>query len=267
MARQPYMTTSWDDGHPLDLRIAEMLAKHGLRGTFYVPRSSQTETMTLAQVRELGRGFEIGAHTLHHCVLPTVAAHEAEAEIAGSKGWVEDTTGQPCRVFCPPKGKYRAEHVEMVRRAGYMSLRSVELASIDYPRVESGILVQPTSVQVHPHGLMAYARNAAARRAPGNLWRYISHGCSRDWYRMAQSVLQEALQHGGVFHLWGHSWELDRTGQWDRLDDVMRLMSEFSGKAPVLTNGDLRSSARRKTVMCLHTRAEWSCSLGPILCR
>src|SRR5688500_11915407 len=31
------VTTSWDDGHPLDIRLAEMLARHGVAGTFYVP--------------------------------------------------------------------------------------------------------------------------------------------------------------------------------------------------------------------------------------
>ena len=60
---QSFMTTSWDDAHPLDLRIAEMLARHNLSGTFYAPRSAETEVMPLADLRELSRGFEIGAHT------------------------------------------------------------------------------------------------------------------------------------------------------------------------------------------------------------
>ena len=33
------ITTSWDDGHPLDLRLAEMLARSmAWLGTFYVPK-------------------------------------------------------------------------------------------------------------------------------------------------------------------------------------------------------------------------------------
>jgi hypothetical protein len=34
MKRVAYITTSWDDGHPLDLRVAELLAKYGLKDTF-----------------------------------------------------------------------------------------------------------------------------------------------------------------------------------------------------------------------------------------
>jgi hypothetical protein len=34
-ANRPFvMTTSWDDGHPLDLQIAQLLSKSGLAGTF-----------------------------------------------------------------------------------------------------------------------------------------------------------------------------------------------------------------------------------------
>ena len=41
-----YITTSWDDGHPLDFRIAELLSEYRLRGTFYVPMESENGTMT-----------------------------------------------------------------------------------------------------------------------------------------------------------------------------------------------------------------------------
>ena len=48
-------TTSWDDGHPLDLRLAELLATHGFSGTFYVPRGNREgrPVMTTAELRAL----------------------------------------------------------------------------------------------------------------------------------------------------------------------------------------------------------------------
>src|SRR5262249_26496051 len=64
MTQATYITTSWDDGHPLDLRVADLLARHGLRGTFYVPRTAENPTMTARQVRELSGTFEVGGHTL-----------------------------------------------------------------------------------------------------------------------------------------------------------------------------------------------------------
>ena len=90
----PCLTTSWDDGHPLDLRVAEMLERHGLTGTFYIPRSIETGTMTESQMRELAGRFEIGAHTLNHVFLADAPDAAAKEEIEGSKRWIEDVTGK-----------------------------------------------------------------------------------------------------------------------------------------------------------------------------
>src|SRR5579872_2823021 len=64
MKSPTYITTSWDDGHPLDLRVADLLARYGIAGTFYVPATTAMGTMSAAQFRELIPNFEIGAHTL-----------------------------------------------------------------------------------------------------------------------------------------------------------------------------------------------------------
>ena len=74
MVRETCVTTSWDDGHPLDIRVAELLNKYALRGTFYVPMRAEKQTMTVPQLRELSTRFEIGAHTLAHTVLTSVGS-------------------------------------------------------------------------------------------------------------------------------------------------------------------------------------------------
>ena len=177
-------------------------------------------------------------------MLTTASAQLAQEEITQSKAWIEDITGRSCPMFCPPKGKFVSRHVEMVQAAGYAGLRTTELASLDLPRLQSGILVQPTTVQAHQHGVLAYARNAASRKAPGILWRGLLHAGPRDWVRMAQSTLSAVAAHGGVFHLWGHAWEVDGNGQWQRLDEVMALMGEHVGRIVPLTNGQLTERVR-----------------------
>src|SRR6266481_1358492 len=134
-----YITTSWDDGHPLDLRVAELLTKHRISGTFYIPRIAENETMSAVHIRQLSLTFEIGAHTLHHADLTRATEQQAWQEIAGSKSWLEDNIGQPCRMFCPPKGKYSRRTLEAVRRAGFSGLRSVEWLSLDFPRLQESL--------------------------------------------------------------------------------------------------------------------------------
>ena len=246
-----YITTSWDDGHPLDFRVADLLMKYGLRGTFYVPKTAECRTMTAAQVRELSSAFELGAHTLHHVVLTNATEQKAWQEISDSKSWLEDNSGSPCLLFCPPKGRYARRHLEMIRRAGYVGVRSAELGSLDFPRRQAGLLLMPTTLQAYPHGYLAFAKNAMKRTALGNLWRFVVHGRSVEWPEMAQSLLRHVLTCGGVFHLWGHSWELQETDQWQRLDDVLRFMRSYLAEATALTNGQLcrRSLSRIATVV------------------
>jgi hypothetical protein len=236
---ETYITTSWDDGHPLDFRVADLLNKYGLNGTFYVPMSAENETMTAAQLRELSLAFEIGSHTLHHNVLTSATEQQAWREIVDSKSWVESKTGQPCLMFCAPKGKYRNRHLEMIARAGYLGLRTVELTSLDSPRRKAELLLMPTTIQAYPHGTLAFAKNAIKRAAFGNLWRFVVHGRSAEWATLAQSLLLHALKFGGVFHVWGHSWELQETSQWQHLEEILRFMSRFVGQATPLTNGQI----------------------------
>jgi hypothetical protein len=239
MKAATYITTSWDDGHPLDLRVAELLTRYSLRGTFYVPRAAANVTMTTAQVRELGGAFELGAHTLHHVALPGATEQQAWQEIVGSKAWLEDSTGLPCTMFCPPLGKYGSPHLALIRQAGYVGARTVELLSLDFPRPRAGLMLLPTTIQAHPHGLACYARNLLKRAAFRNTWLYLAHGRSTDWPGLVRSLLFHALQRGGVFHLWGHSWELEQTGQWQRLEEVLHFLSQFTSQAPALTNGQI----------------------------
>ena len=84
------VTTSWDDGSKLDLRLAELLEKHGVKGTFYVPRSYLDEPLQGSDIVALDEEFEIGAHTLHHVALTTIPPEEAKREIDSSKVYLEE---------------------------------------------------------------------------------------------------------------------------------------------------------------------------------
>lgn len=258
MTPTAYITTSWDDGHPLDLRVADLLTKYGLSGTFYVPMTADCETMTAPQLRQLSSGFEVGAHTLHHVDLCRATDQVAWEEIAASKSWLEESTGLPCPMFCPPKGKYYARHLALCQRAGYGGVRTAEPLSLDFPVCQRGLFLLPTTVHACPHSLVSYARYLARRAAFKNLWRYILHGRTIDWVKLADSLLSQTLERGGVFHLWGHSWELQATGQWQRLDNAFRFMSQFTAEAPALTNWQL---CQATTVS--RTTVPVTCSMEP----
>jgi peptidoglycan/xylan/chitin deacetylase (PgdA/CDA1 family) len=236
------ITTSWDDGHPLDLRVAELLAKHGLRGTFYVPLENSRPTLDPANIRELARAFEIGAHTVHHIDLTTLRSDRARAEICESKAGLEEITGMQCKVFCFPKGRYIGHHLAMTAEAGFSAVRTVELMSLDHPRKENGLAVIPTTVQAYSHGPSAYLRNCMKRRR--NLFTCLRYAMGGDWTSVATSMLELALLRGGVFHVWGHSWEVEEFEQWKALDRVFATLAQVSQRASCMTNSELCTHVR-----------------------
>ena len=239
----PCLTTSWDDGHPLDFRVADLLSKYGLTGTFYIPRRCSTPTMSEEQVRELSRFFEIGAHTMNHVFLNSCGDQTAKQEIEDSKQWVEAITGKPCTMFCPPGGKFNDRRLAQIRVAGFKAVRTVEMISVAHPTMQNGLLMMPTSLQAHPHTSAVYIRNILKRRGR-NLWLYITKGREPDWPSLAERLLRTALAQNGVFHLWGHSWELEESQQWSRLEHVLKLMSELRKSAPCLSNWQVVTALR-----------------------
>lgn len=233
-----YITTSWDDGHPLDLRIADLLHKYDLPATFYIPLANELPVLEPSQVRALSAEFEIGAHTLHHRDLLTTPQSVTYEEIAGCKTVLEQICCRRCNAFCFPKGHFRRNHVSYVRSAGYRVARTVELMSLDMPRMHSGVAMVATTVQAAPIGFSKMARNSLKRLRPGNLLRHILYGKS-DWVETAEAVLQHVMNRGGVFHLWGHSWEVEQMGEWSNVERVFAMLAQYKGRAVFTDNTGL----------------------------
>ncbi len=91
------------------------------RSAIYLPPAFDANS-----VRTLhSQGFDIGAHTVHHPILNECTRAQARMEIGGCKEELEAIIGGRVHSFAYPNGRpnedYRAEHVEMVRAAGYTS--------------------------------------------------------------------------------------------------------------------------------------------------
>jgi len=228
------VTTSWDDGHVLDLRLADLLDAYGLPATFYIaPRNVQIDErlrLSDTQLRQLGSRFEIGGHTLTHVRLPTVPLRTADEEIRLGKSCLEDVVQVKINAFCYPMGDYRPEHVELVRRAGFVVARTVR-----------------RWVHTPPNDLLQVGTTAHAYRHLKDLgpltrryWRRPPQLVSRfgSWDELAIAQFDQAVATGGVFHLWGHSWEVDANDDWARLTRVVRHIAGRTGIRYV-TNGGL----------------------------
>ncbi|MDD5369030.1 MAG: polysaccharide deacetylase family protein [Anaerolineaceae bacterium] len=234
------ITTSWDDGHLLDFKIADLLSKYELKGTFYIPSRINKSSLTKSQIRELAASFEIGAHTVNHVILTKLSNQDAKIEIEKSKINLEDIIGKSCNTFCFPSGKYGNRHVKMVQQAGFNGARTVELLSYRHPQKAQGIWLMPTTLQVFPHKPIDYLKNIAKRLSAENMSHYIK--CySPSWISIASSLIKETITQQGVFHLWGHSWEVQQENYWRNLEEVFSILHQFNDQALYLDNSEVCS--------------------------
>jgi glycosyltransferase involved in cell wall biosynthesis/peptidoglycan/xylan/chitin deacetylase (PgdA/CDA1 family) len=215
------VTTSWDDGHKLDLKLASLLRRYGIGATFYVSPQTREfpapERLTAEEIQQLAENFEIGAHTMTHPHLDRLDAAAARREIVDSKETLELIIGKSLRSFCYPYGDYNEETKRLVNEAGFSRARSVRrftTRSVDP-------LALGTSVDTFDHrrdGMLSVLDLCGPRP-----WRAVR---LRRWDNLAKEVFMQARERGGVFHLWGHSREIEAHHGWERLEVFLAWLRE-----------------------------------------
>ena len=232
-------TTSWDDGHPLDARLADVLSLHGFRGTFYVPVSNREGLPVIppAELRHLDQVFEIGSHTIDHCYLSSVSASEARRQVSGGKDQIEQILGHQVSGFSYPGGHHTAEHRRIVIESGFEYARTTATFRRTLP-VDP--FAMPTTIQYYPHSRGVYVRQFIGRGAWGE-----RTGLCRvalmpgDFMSRLRGMLDHVCLRGGVFHLWGHSRELERFDGWRHLESFLRYAAERVPAEDRLSNGEV----------------------------
>ncbi|WP_158590505.1 polysaccharide deacetylase family protein [Noviherbaspirillum cavernae] len=234
---------SIDDGHPSDLKMAELLSKHGLNGTFFVPinNSEGPDVMSRAQIRDIGRRFEIGSHTHDHRRLMQMESRDAHYQIIEGKKRLEDLLGHEVEGFCYPGGKYGQRDVALVKACGFSYARTVTNLCFDSG---SNPFEMPTTVQFYPHRRAVYLRNYASaghwlkRRA--GLGVALRHGY---WLKRIYAMFEHARRHETTFHLWAHSRDLDLHDAWHELDRFFGHVAAHVAPASRVTNAQLAAQS------------------------
>ncbi len=111
-----------------------ILRRYNFRSTVFVIYNSMglSGNLTRDQIRELfGSGLvDIGAHTISHPHLTSLASDSARREIVESKERLSQELEIPIVYFSYPYGSYSPEHVEMVRSAGFAVAVTLHRGSI-----------------------------------------------------------------------------------------------------------------------------------------
>jgi peptidoglycan/xylan/chitin deacetylase (PgdA/CDA1 family) len=224
--KEKYVTISVDDGHPTDLRTVDLLHKYGLTATFYIPgKNHEREVMSLAQIREIDRQFEVGSHTLSHIRLTWMSLEKAKQEIVDGKKFSEDTLGHEVVAFCYPGGKFNRRIASHVEEAGFLAARTCRYFLNDYPQ-------DPFSwdISTYANTFPAYVqlRHCFLERNFAGAYEYITTFKAQvPWVAQFICALDDVSQNGGMAHLYFHSWEIDQNGEWDKLESLFKTIAQY----------------------------------------
>lgn len=225
------VTTSWDDGDVLDLKLVSLLDRYNIKGTFYITKDYRKERLSDEDIKTISRRHEIGAHTLTHPDLRSCTREQKIQEIQGSKQWIETLLGKEIVSFCYPSGFFDTESVKLVQEADFRGARTTIFGKIEPP---ADPFLIPTTLQAYPmpfrklgaHGywwgklLQPFTERASALRVLG-----VPLAAFRSFEALACATFDIARTRGGVFHLWGHSWEIEKYNMWQPLERVLSYIS------------------------------------------
>jgi peptidoglycan/xylan/chitin deacetylase (PgdA/CDA1 family) len=210
--------TSWDDTTKLDLKLANLLEKYGIKGTFFAVTGWVGSKIALDDLKYLSEAHEVGAHTATHPNLLRISLDEAREEITSSGKFLSEKLDTPVEKmpFAYTFGEYSNKHVELVREAGYCCARTTRPFYVDRP---GNFYEMPVSVWAYPHELSdVRGMLRIARKVPQVLRNPF---LVKKWDYLAKRLFDVIVSDGGIFHLFGHAWQVDEGKAWIRLEEVL----------------------------------------------
>lgn len=197
------LTLSYDDGVVQDIRLMEIMDRHGVKGTFnintglYLPeervRQKYYGRMKLSEAQALytDSGHEVAVHARTHPFLEKLKPEEVLTEVLEDRKSIQQQYGTMARGMAYPYGTHNLQVVELLKQCGICYSRTVRSTEkFSFP--ENWLLLDPTCHHKNPK-LMELAQKFAETQP-----RYSSD----NW----------------MFYLWGHSYEFDDADNWDVIE-------------------------------------------------
>jgi len=119
---EKYILISFDDGHRSFMNAAAILSSFGIRGSFFLTKDlciNQPDFLDSNEIRELATMAELGTHGVTHSPFTRLTPDEALKELAESKDWLQQCTGNLVQYMTAPGGFWNARLQKMAVSTGY----------------------------------------------------------------------------------------------------------------------------------------------------
>ncbi len=186
------LTLSYDDAPEADIRLIEIMSKHGLKGTFNINSKMFDYDKDRSEIMKklyIGSGNEVACHGVNHPFLERLSIPEMIHEVLDDRERLEKEFGTIVQGMAYPYGTYNKDVIEVLRQCGiYYSRTVASTGSFDIPE---NWLEMPATCHHNDHRLFELAEQ------------FINHKADTDPL---------------LFYVWGHSYEFDRNNNWDRIE-------------------------------------------------
>ncbi|WP_269526155.1 polysaccharide deacetylase family protein [Coraliomargarita parva] len=199
----------WDDGVNDDIRLIEILRKHGAKASFNLNPASHKaqreggfnekwgktiQRLAKDELLAVYEGFTIANHSMSHPWPTRIPLEDWKSEVVDARKVLQDWFQQPIHGFVYPFGDCDQATADVVREAGHCYARTTKNATPCLP-VEDPMFFHS---DCHFH--------------------------SEQFWELYE---QAKASNCGLFYFWGHSYELCTEEQWQAMDDkIARITAD-----------------------------------------
>ncbi|UJF34825.1 polysaccharide deacetylase family protein [Paenibacillus hexagrammi] len=230
--RHKALTLSYDDGNVADRRLIDIMNRYGVRGTFHLNSAllDTGERISAQEVRSLYEGHEVSAHTLTHPTIARCPREQIVHEIMEDRKRLEHLAGYTVRGMSYPNGSYDGRIKRMLPELG-----------IEYSRIVG---------------------NSEQFDMPLDWleWKATCHHNTRLLHHAEDFINLHKTQYLYLMYVWGHSYEFDRDGNWELIEEFCRLAG---GREDIWYATNIEIVDYMKAFECLKFSADFSFVYNP----
>ncbi len=206
------VTFSYDDGVTQDIRLVELLNKYGLKATFNInsgflgqrgilERGGQMVShykLAAEDIKRVYEGHEVAVHTLHHLTLTELDDAAIIEQVEQDRINLEKLVGYDVVGMAYPNGPNDDRVAEVIKNNTKVKyVRTITLAD-NFDRQDNLYRFNPTAYHI-----MDVKR----------------------LFEMGERFINEPADSPKIFYIWGHSYEMDFTNTWNKLEEFFEFIS------------------------------------------
>lgn len=205
--RPKAFTLSYDDGVKQDVRLIEIMKRYGIKGAFNINSgrfSDRTFEGWMMPYDEMRAAYdcenvEIAVHSYTHPTMTEMPTYLNVYEIVKDREFIEQNFGKITRGMAYPNGLVNAAMARTAAECGIAYARTIKSTrTFDIPT--DWLLLDPTC-----------------------------HHNDEKLFELADKFVNDAPRRQNempswLFYVWGHSYEFDNDGNWDRIEKLLSLV-------------------------------------------